>query len=296
MLNQLRYFQSIVRLESFSKAAEENFISQSAISQQIQALERELGFQLFKRKNRSFTLTEAGAYFYQKSLVLLADYEQMCNEASKIANGSSSSLRIGYLRSFAGREFYKALEQFTKQYPGVDCSIQYGNHEELYAMLRSGTVDFIFNDQRRAFSDEYVNLILHSCESFVEISSDNPLAAAKGLSSKDLKNTPCILIASKSQQEIERDFYQTVLGFDSEFLFAENMDEARMMVIGRKGFLVLEGETEFNPVPDALIHIPLMRDKDNIRRNFCLFWKKESKNIFIEKIADLLKEQFEHPE
>lgn len=68
-------------------------------------------------------------------------------------------------------------------------------------------VDFIFNDQRRTFSYEYVNLILHSCESFVELSVDNPLTNAKNLSPKNLKNTPCILIASKSQQEIEQDFY-----------------------------------------------------------------------------------------
>ena len=50
MLRQLRYFQSVVRHGSFSKAAEENYISQSAISQQIQALERELGFPLLERK------------------------------------------------------------------------------------------------------------------------------------------------------------------------------------------------------------------------------------------------------
>ena len=55
MLKQLKYFQSVVRLNSFSEAAEENFISQSAISQQVQALERELGFRLLERKNRSFT-------------------------------------------------------------------------------------------------------------------------------------------------------------------------------------------------------------------------------------------------
>lgn len=63
MLRALRYFQSVVRLNSFSEAAEENFISQSAISQQIQTLERELGFQLLVRKNRSFSLTPAGEYF-----------------------------------------------------------------------------------------------------------------------------------------------------------------------------------------------------------------------------------------
>ena len=44
VLRQLKYFQSVVRPNSFSEAAEENFISQSAISQQLQALERELGF------------------------------------------------------------------------------------------------------------------------------------------------------------------------------------------------------------------------------------------------------------
>ena len=46
MLKQIKYFQSVVRLSSFSEAAAENYISQSAISQQVQALERELGFPL----------------------------------------------------------------------------------------------------------------------------------------------------------------------------------------------------------------------------------------------------------
>lgn len=54
MLKQIKYFQSVVRLSSFSEAASENYISQSAISQQVQALERELGFSLLDRKNRTF--------------------------------------------------------------------------------------------------------------------------------------------------------------------------------------------------------------------------------------------------
>ncbi|MBP3797351.1 MAG: LysR family transcriptional regulator [Ruminococcus sp.] len=73
MLKQIRYFQSVVKLGSFTEAAEEHYISQSAISQQIKALEDELGVKLLERKKRSFTLTEAGEYFYRKSLVLVAD-------------------------------------------------------------------------------------------------------------------------------------------------------------------------------------------------------------------------------
>lgn len=56
MIRQMKYFQAVVRNNSFSEAAEECHISQSAISQQIQALERELGFYLLERKNRKFLI------------------------------------------------------------------------------------------------------------------------------------------------------------------------------------------------------------------------------------------------
>ena len=102
MLKQLKYFQSVVRFGSVSAAAEENFISQSAISQQVQSLERELGFALLVRKNRSFSLTPAGEYFYRKSLLLTADCDRMCAEAAKIAKGEAANLKIGYLRTYAG--------------------------------------------------------------------------------------------------------------------------------------------------------------------------------------------------
>lgn len=65
MIRQIRYFQAVVRNNSFSEAAEECHISQSAISQQVQALERELGFHLLERKNRRFSLTPAGEHFYK---------------------------------------------------------------------------------------------------------------------------------------------------------------------------------------------------------------------------------------
>ena len=160
MLKQLRYFQSVVQLNSFSEAAEENFISQSAISQQVQALERELGFQLLECKNRTFILTPAGAYFYQKSLILTADYERMCAEAAKIAKGEQAALKIGFLRGYTGTEFQRALALFLEKHPDVEVPVISGSHEKLYGFLRAGEADLVLNDQRRAFSDEYVNLLL----------------------------------------------------------------------------------------------------------------------------------------
>lgn len=75
MIKQMKYFQAVVRLQSFTKAADECFISQSAISQQLQALEKDLGVKLMHRERRKFTLTAAGEYFYRKSLVIVSDFE-----------------------------------------------------------------------------------------------------------------------------------------------------------------------------------------------------------------------------
>ena len=293
MIRQIRYFQSVVRNNSFSKAAEECHISQSAISQQIQTLERELGFELLERKNRKFTLTPAGEYFYKKSLVLIADYEWMCREAGKLAKDDKDALVIGYLRCYSGQEFHLALEEFSAKYPDVSVKIEYGNHEELYEMLRTGGVDLVLNDQRRAFSAQYVNLVLTVGNECIEISSRNPIASLPRITPQELKNIPCILVASREQRENEQEYYQGVVGFQGDFLYAENLEEARLMVIGGQGFLPVEGVKRGGSFGSSISRIPLFRGDSQITRNYCAFWKQENSGYYVEEFADILKRKFE---
>lgn len=194
MIKQIRYFQAVVRCKSFTEAAEECFVSQSAISQQIQALEHELGVKLLNRENRKFSLTPAGEHFYQKSLVLIADFERLCHETVRIANKDNAELRIGYLKCYGGQEFRLAVAEFSEKYPDVSVHIINGNHEDLYDALRSGGVDLILSDQRRAFSDEYVNFILTTSKCYIEIAARNPLASLESIETDDLKNIPCMII------------------------------------------------------------------------------------------------------
>lgn len=292
MIRQIRYFQSVVRYGSFSEAAEECHISQSAISQQIQALERELGFCLLKREKRKFELTAAGDHFYQKSLVLIADFEQMCRESAALAKGNGSVLRIGYLRSYSGRELHLALEEFSAKYPDVPVKIEYGNHEELYEMLRNESVDLVLNDQRRAFSDEYINLILMTGKEYVEISARSPIASLTSVTPSELKNLPCILVASKRQRETEREYYRDVIGFRGDFLYVENLEEARLMVIGGQGFMPVEGANRIENFGMSIVRIPLFRRETQITRNYCLFWKKEKFGSYNEEFAKILKSKF----
>lgn len=292
MLRQIKYFQSVIQNDSFSKAAEECHISQSAISQQVQALERELGFQLLERHHRTFTLTPAGEYFYQKSLILTADYERICAEASKMARAGGAVLKIGYLRGYTGQEFHRALQEFSIEYPDVAVEIEHGNHEELYQLLRTGQADLVLNDQRRAFSDEYVNLVLTTSNSYIELSARNPMASLPSVTPQDMKNTPCILVSSPAQREVEQEYYHDVVGFHGEFLFAENVEEARLLVISGKGFMPVEGDTAGIDFGSVIRRVPLYRGGTQITRNYCAFWKVDNSGYYIEEFGELLKKQF----
>lgn len=289
MIRQIRYFHSVVKNHSFSKAAVECHISQSAISQQIQSLERELGFQLFTRQNRSFELTKAGKYFYAKTLVLVADLDALIQQSKKLAE-DENILKIGYLRSYNGNEFYLALEQFSQLYPDIHVQIEYGNHEELYRMLENGEVDIALNDQRRNFSNQYENVILTTTQMHIELSSNNVLADLKQVNVQDLKNFPCILISSDSQKQIEKEYYRDVIGYKGDFLYAQNLEEARMMVVANKGFMPIEGIPSHNVY--SFVHIPLYNQNKKVIRNYCAFWKKDNANAFIPLFSEILRKQF----
>lgn len=292
MIKQIKYFQAVVRCKSFTEAAEECFISQSAISQQVQALEHELGVKLLNRQNRKFSLTPAGEHFYRKSLVLIADFERICHETARIANKDRAELRIGYLKCYGGQEFRLTVAEFSEKYPDVSVQIINGNHEDLYAALRDGGVDLILSDQRRAFSDEYINHILMTSECYIEIAARNPIAALEYVETEDLKNIPCILVASPEQQETERIYYREVVGIQGDFLFAENLEEARLLVIGGKGFMPIEGGEREPGAAAAFGRVLLTRRGNPIKRTYCAFWKVDNSGYYIEDFADMLESKF----
>lgn len=290
MLNPIRYFQAVVRCNNFTEAAEECHISQSAISQQIKALEQELGVQLLERKNRKFTLTPAGEYFYKKSLVLVADYDRMVQDTVRKARHDHVELRIGYLKDYAGQAIHTAVTHFSEKYPDVQVHITSGSHEDLYDVLRTEQVDLVMNDQRRAFSDEYVNCSLAYVPCCIEIARRNPIAALDAVEPEDLKNTPCILIASKKQRKTEQTYYQEIFSLQSDFLFAESIEEARLMVVQNNGFML--ADAGLVPPGNTTVVVPLCRGERPMQRHYCAFWKSDNSGYYVEEFAEMLKQEF----
>lgn len=162
LLKQLNYFATVAELGSFTEAAYALGISQSAVSQQIKALEEDLSVQLIIRNNRTFTLTRAGEYLAVRARQLITETEALRRETVRISHSKKRVIRLGFLLSYRGSELYEAITRYAKMNPGVEFDIASGSHEEIYEMLKSGKIDFALSDQRRAFSDEYENLVLSS--------------------------------------------------------------------------------------------------------------------------------------
>ncbi len=291
LLQRIKYFVTIVECNSFTEAAEQCYISQSAISQQISALEDELKVRLYRRDGRKFALTPAGEYLYQHGKKILRDIGEMKEEVLRIGSDDEAILSIGYLAGYDGAELSRAISGFSGMYPEVAISVQKGTHEDLYDFLRSGKSRIVINDQRRAFSDEYENFILKQSHAFIEFSPNHPLALLEEITTADLEKYPCILIAGENRESAERDYYEKTLGIGKIFRFAGSLDEARLMALSGRGFIPVEKSDPTGNSPLAVKEVK-RADRSPIVRTYCAFWKKSKTNYYIEEFAAILKKSF----
>jgi len=292
LLRQIEYFQAVIENGNFYEAAEQCHVSQSAISQQIKKLEEELDVKLLERHNRTFSLTPAGEHFYRKSLVITSDIAQMLRETKRIAANDNKLLRIGYYKGYNGNELSEAISLFSEKYPAVDVQISVGSHEELYHAMENGVIDLSLNDQRRAFSDAYNNMVLAKSTLYIEISTKNPLSKLPCLEITDLKNTPCILVMNQTGQKEEQEYYETIIGLHGEFLFADTIQEARLKIVTGQGYMPVDVIGEQSWFDTTVSRLPLTRNGESVKKTYCAFWKKTNSDRYIRDFADILSSCF----
>lgn len=292
LFRQIEYFQAVVETSSFYEAAERCHVSQSAVSQQIKKLEAALGVRLLDRHNRTFTLTSAGEVFYRRSLVLRADIEQLIRETQRAGQKEHPELRLGCYQGYQGQAFALAIAQLSERHPALSITTTTASHEDIFRSMRTDAIDLVLNDQRRAFSDAYHNVVLAKCEIAIELSAQSPLAKLDALTAKDLSNLPCILVAHGAQQAEEQAYCTDVLGLHSEFRFARTFEEARLMVLTAQGYLPVDTfEDSFAPAT-AIERVPLVQDGQPVTKNYCAFWKTSNRNPYAEEFAQMLQAAF----
>jgi LysR family transcriptional regulator, transcription activator of glutamate synthase operon len=138
---QLRAAVMVANRLSFTAAAEELSVAQPALSQQIAALEGELGVRLFDRTNRRVTVTEAGRAFVTAAERVLADLSALRQEMTAFAGGLRGRVVLGTYQSFAEYTLPKLLGRFHAEHPGIEVALREGFADELLLGLRDGSLD-----------------------------------------------------------------------------------------------------------------------------------------------------------
>lgn len=273
MDRKMRYFIAVVETNSFFEAGEACHISQSAISQQIRALEEELQVQLLERHGRKFTVTPAGRYFYEQAKKQVQMLDSAVREARRIASGEFQRLRIGVLNGFSHRIIQKTVQDFTVSHPHVRLSLTTGTHEELFHPVNNGSLDMVINDQWRALSDHYINEQLMVQPLYALIRQDDPLASEGRATPDDMQDRLCILVTSAEQRENEAVHWRDVMGLQSSFLFADNVDEARLNAAAGIGFYPCDADM---PADGGTVLLPLYRGDVPLTRKIFAFWPESS--------------------
>ncbi|WP_125568211.1 LysR family transcriptional regulator [Companilactobacillus insicii] len=292
MFQQMQYFISIVKNHSFTKAAVECHVSQSAISQQVKELENYLGVELLERKGRSFEVTEAGQYFFTHSQDILESVNQLIDNTVKVVKNKKVELRVGYLQNFGTAEFLKTVSQFSNEYPQVKITITSGDHEKLYDLLKNGQIDMNFSDQRRALSNEYVNEFLTDSNFVLAISRSNFPNIENRLDIAELADIPCILITDDDRRESDESYYRDILGVKSEFVVSKSYDEAQILVASNQGYLIVNDRIKEQLNSEIVKTVRLVNSGQQMIQKYYAYWKNDNSGYYIESFAELLKNNF----
>lgn len=144
-LRHLRYFLTVAEEGQFTRAAERLSMQQPPLSQQIRALEEELGFELFVRLPRGVVLTAAGKAFAEDAESMLLSLQQAIGKASRIARGELGTISIGLTSSAAFHPLTtEVIRSFRSACPGVGVELAELNAAEIIERLASGQIQVAF--------------------------------------------------------------------------------------------------------------------------------------------------------
>jgi LysR family transcriptional regulator, transcription activator of glutamate synthase operon len=142
-LRQLRYLDAVARRRSFTQAALDLYVAQSALSQQVGKLERELGVELLRRTTRRVEVTEAGQLVLDRGRRALAEVEAITADLDAMRGLVRGRLRLGGVPPVRGLHPARLIAEFGRTYPGIDITAREDVAARLVAALADGELDLV---------------------------------------------------------------------------------------------------------------------------------------------------------
>lgn len=193
-LDRIETFCAVARNMSFSKAAEECHVAQSAISQQVRALEEELGFPLFVRSTRKVSFTDAGQSFYVDCVRLMTGFDEAIDRATSLVNNKKSILAVGIEGLMQCETKARILRRYADLFPDVIIQPRQIDRDQKYEDLLTGKVDLVFDiPQYYTLNQRIKKCGVTQNTHCLMLSRDHPMANRHTLSKEELASFPTFL-------------------------------------------------------------------------------------------------------
>lgn len=192
-LRVLRYFLTVAREQSFTKAASRLHITQPTLSRQLAALEEELGTALFDRGGRHITLTDEGLLLKRRALEILDLEDKILEEFHADESEIEGIIHIGCGEFAAVETLAEILGPYKKQYPLVQIALHTGTADTILSKMNQGLIDLgLFMEPVNTEELEYIR-IRESDQWVAGMRPEDPLAEKEFITKEDLMEKPLIL-------------------------------------------------------------------------------------------------------
>jgi DNA-binding transcriptional LysR family regulator len=291
-IDQLKAFHKVARTGSFTKAADELFLTQPAVSQQIKSLEASFGVLLFDRSNKKVRLSNEGeillAYtnklfnLFEEIGILFDQFEGL--RKGKITLGSTAVLGTYFLPRIIGR--------YSKEYPGIDIDLRMGNSQMVHNWVLEGSVDLGFAGKMKSHP-RLERIRIHREMLLMVCSKDNLLAQKKSVRADDLGDTPFIWREKGTQtRSLVKDWFDTHTHekFPQKSIELQNLEAAKRTVIEGYGVTVTPEIAVRREIHVGLLR-PIHLDDFNLWFEYYLLFLKgkifsKAAGVFIETLAN----------
>ncbi|HUA09398.1 MAG TPA: LysR family transcriptional regulator [Candidatus Acidoferrales bacterium] len=289
-IRQLRSAAAIARRLSFTAAAEELSVAQPALSQQIAALERELGVRLFERTNRRVSLTDAGRAFVKRAERIIADVDAAAEEMTAYAGGLRGRVVIGTYQSFAEYVLPKLLGRFHAANPGIEVAMREGMADALLAGLRDGTIDiFVGHLADASLATQSFRIEpLYEDELVIAVSARHRLATRHSVRIEELRDEAFVIFRPGSATTHRLNAVARAAGFEPRVAFeSEDSLTVRSLVAEGLGVALFPRTLGNNPGPNVAL---LSVEPQRIMRTMALVTRTESYGPAVSRFVGFIRD------
>lgn len=293
-LNQLEYFVCVAESLNFTKAAEQCFISQTAMTQQIKSLENTVGVPLLIRDKHHVELTAAGKVYLKEAKGILKKNDDALRLARSASSGLEGELKIGFLSGFGQNDCSEILRNFHESYPQVKLSLYRDTLSGLIESMNKGECDAAFMLTPRKELKEQINYVyLRSYPLMAVLDKGHTLADRESITYADLENEKFIIMqpSGRSRDEME----EVVIiyergGFVPNVIALEKEPETILLMvsIGLGISLMPEYIIRLQQKNEDLKIVPVVKSDGTAETiDAGIGWARDCANAAVEKFVDI---------